>query len=80
MQALGALLDGELHVGAGQFVHALRCGDLTIHETDALRVVNAEWSIGASTSGIVVTNTDLKAAAKDFLLTNGATAEAIKTK
>jgi polygalacturonase len=36
--------------------------------------------IGAGTSGIVVVNTDLKAAAKDFVLTNGATAEAIKTK
>ena len=36
--------------------------------------------IGAGSSGIIVTNTDLKAAAKDFILTNGALVEAIKTK
>ena len=36
--------------------------------------------IGAGSSGIIITNTDLKAAAKDFILTNGALVEAIKTK
>jgi polygalacturonase len=36
--------------------------------------------VGTTTSGIVITNTDLKAAARDFVLTDGATADAIQMK
>ena len=51
--------------------------DHLTYSAGAEAVVKVE---GTANSNIVITNTDLKPAAKDFLLANGATTDALRVK